>query len=650
MCGIAGYFERHADRSAEELSLVAREMGDCLRHRGPDDGDVWVDPTTGVALAHRRLAIVDLSPLGHQPMSSADGRWVTAFNGEIYNFLELRAELEAAGVRFRGHSDTEVLVEGCARWGVEATIPRLVGMFAIALWDKRDEVLWLVRDRLGKKPLYWGEFGSLFVFGSELKALRAHPGWSPELNRDALAAYMRFSYVPSPHSIYKGVQKLPPGGILRFRRGDRPHVSSYWDLATVARQGRANRLNVNDEEAIDAVDTLLRDAAKRRMVADVPLGAFLSGGIDSSAVVAVMQAQSNRPIRTFSIGFHESDYDEAKHASAVAKHLGTDHTELYVSPTDALDAIPRLPFAFDEPFADSSQIPTLLLSELTRRHVTVALSGDGGDELFGGYNRYIWAGVLGRRLQMLPIELRRLGALAIRALPARTWTRILGKVPARRIPPQVGDKLYKVASVLTSTADDLYVRSVTHWEYPDHLVLQGQEPAGPLTDPEIRAAIPDFVERMQFLDTITYLPDDILVKVDRATMAVALEARAPFLDHRLVELSWRLPIRFKIRNGQGKWIVRQVLDRYVPRELVERPKMGFGVPIDSWLRGPLRDWAAALLDEDRLRRQGLMDPAPIRQKWEEHVSGRRNWHHLLWNVLMFQAWLEAQHPTWANGS
>ena len=638
MCGIAGILDLSGKAGGGVSPDSLSAMCEVLRHRGPDGDGAWIDNTAGIALGHRRLAIIDLSAAGAQPMISSCGRFVISYNGEVYNAPELRSELAASGRRFKGHSDTEVIVEGCAAWGIKATLERLIGMFTFAAWDRSERVLTLVRDRLGIKPIYWARFGGLLLFGSELKALRAHPGWRPELNRDALAAYMRYGYVPSPHTIYKGVNKLPPGTTLRARAGEEPRITPFWNLRGIALDGQRDRVPENEEEAADRLDALLNDAVSRRMEADVPLGAFLSGGIDSSAVVALMQANSTRPVRTLTIGFQEKDYDEAGHAAAVARHLGTDHAELYVSPAHARDVIPRLPEIYDEPFSDPSQIPTFLVSEMTRKHVTVALSGDGGDELFAGYNRYFQARAIVPLLERMPPKLRALGASAIRALPPAAWSALFMAVPGRFRPPQAGDKMHKLASVLTKDGDGFYQSLVSHWTEPERIVAGGREPDGLFSDPRLREAVPDLVERMQYLDTLTYLPDDILTKVDRASMAVSLEARVPLLDHRVVAFSWSLPPAMKVRNGVGKWLLRQVLYRYVPPDLVDRPKMGFGVPIDAWLRGPLRDWAEELLDARRLKAEGVLNPAPIRAKWSEHLSGKSNWQYLLWDVLMFQAW------------
>jgi len=640
MCGIAGVWDRHRQSAPDALAASVSAMTQTLFHRGPDAGDLWIDPEAGVAIGHRRLSIVDLSPAGAQPMVSSCGRFVISYNGEVYNAADLRPELEATGRMFRGYSDTEVIVEGAAVWGVEATVKRLIGMFAMALWDRRDRVLYLVRDRLGIKPLYWADFDGRVLFGSELKALRAERSWSPELDRGALAAYLRFGYVPTPHAIYRGVRKLPPGTMLKIGLDRPPAITAYWSLDEVARQGQSARFGGNEEEATEALDLLLRDAVRRRMVADVPLGAFLSGGIDSSTVVALMQAQSAQPVRTFSIGFHERGYDEGQNAAAVARHLGTEHTELYASPQHALDVIPQLPEMYDEPFADSSQVPTYLVSKMTRQHVTVALSGDGGDELFAGYTRYFRGEALWRTIEGTPQRLRALAACGVRALSPGAWSALGTIIPEQRRPAQFGDKMHKLAGVLAGEpeASAFYRQIISLWVDPASVLTTATEPPGPLEDSGVRTLVPDFVERMQYLDTLTYLPDDILTKVDRASMAVSLEARVPFLDHRLVAFSWSLPPAMKSGNGMGKRLLRRVLHRYVPRELVDRPKMGFAMPVQSWLRHELRDWAEQLLDERRLAREGIFEPSVIRRRWREHLDGKRNWQAALWAVLMFQAW------------
>ena len=635
MCGIAGVVDFTKATGAEELSRTVAAMTDSLTHRGPDAGAVWTDCRAGIGLGHRRLSILDLSPAGAQPMASADGRFVIVYNGEGYNAGDLRAELEAGGSRFRGHSDTEVLVEGFARWGIEATVGRFNGMFAFAAWDCAERRLVLGRDRLGIKPLYWAMQGERLIFGSELKALRACPGWNAEIDRDAVAAFLRHNYVPAPQSIYRGVRKLEPGTLLVLD-GAEVQILPYWSARAVALAGMANPCRLSDAETVDRLEALLAEAVRRQMVSDVPLGAFLSGGIDSSLVVALMRA-AGAPVRTFSIGFAEWGYDEAPHAARVARHLGTDHTELRFEPAHVLDLVPRLAEIYDEPFGDSSQLPTLLLSELTRRHVTVALTGDGGDEVFAGYNRYFWGTRL-RRLGILPPALRRAAGRLLTAVPTQAWDRMFRLVPPRLRPPQPGDKLHKLAEVLALDEMGLYRRLVSHWQDPDAVVRGGREPHGPLWDPSWQRDFPDSVARMQVQDTVTYLPDDILVKVDRASMAVSLESRVPLLDHNVVEFAWTLPRPLLASGGVGKRLLRQVLYRHVPAELVERPKMGFGVPIGEWMTGPLRDWAEDLLDPRRLDQAGLLDPAPIGRMWAEHLAGRRNWQYPLWDVLMLEAW------------
>ena len=633
MCGIAGFLDRRG-LPADQAAATARAMSDALTHRGPDDGGVWVDGP--VALAHRRLSILDLSPAGHQPMHSADGRMVISYNGEIFNAEELGRRL---GGSRRGHSDTEIIVEACAAWGVEETVRQLIGMFAFALWDREERRLWLVRDRLGIKPLYWGRFGELLLFGSELKALRAHPGWVPEIDRQSLAGFFRTAYVAAPRCIYRGLAKLQPGCLLEIGPDGAERLRRYWDLRQLA--AAACRTPIDDDSAVEQFDALLRDAVSRRMIADVPLGAFLSGGIDSSAVVALMQACSQRPVKTYSIGFAAAGYDEAPHARRIAAHLGTDHHEIYVSPEDALACIPGLATIYDEPFADSSQIPTYLICRAARRDVTVALSGDGGDEVFAGYNRYrLTSGAWGR-LARLPAPLRRAGAALLTAMPPPSWDRLLGPLMRRGL-NQPGDKLHKLAQVLAAEdADSLYRRLISHWPDPARLVTGagGEPPFGFEDLPDGLSAL----ERMQLSDQLTYLPDDILAKVDRASMAVALEVRVPLLDHRVVEAAWTLPESLRIRNSSGKWLLRRVLDRYVPPALLARPKMGFGVPLEAWLRGPLRDWAEDLLNPAAMRQAGFLDADRVQEKWRQHLAGTHNWQYLLWDVLMFEAWRFATH-------
>lgn len=637
MCGFTGLLNRSV--GADE-SAIAQRMNNAIIHRGPDSEGYWHDAQTGISLAHRRLSILELSPAGAQPMLSHSGRYVIAFNGEIYNHLQLRRELTAD---WCGLSDTETLLAGFDHWGIIQTLKRSVGMFSFAVWDKRDRILTLARDRLGEKPLYYGWQGygesAVFLFGSELKALRAHPAFSAEINRDALALFMRHNAIPAPYSIYRDIYKLSPGSLLSLSlQYPEPSIRTYWSGASIAQTGVEKPFSGTSEQAVDSLEQLLKNAVLGQMQADVPLGAFLSGGIDSTLIVALMQAQSASPIKTFTIGFHEKFYDEAGHARAVAKHLGTDHTELYITADQALDVIPQLPKIYDEPFADSSQIPTILVSQLARQKVTVSLSGDGGDELFSGYNRYRYTARMWKVMSCIPQPLRRLLAKALMGISPHMWNKLsMDKLG------NIGGRLHKAAGVLTSPSQDaLYLGLVSHWNETDAVVIGGNEPPTLLTENKPRLQNLSAIERMMALDMLTYLPDDLLTKVDRAAMSVSLETRMPFLDHRVVEFAWQLPLGYKLREGHTKWILRQVLDRYVPNHLIDRPKMGFGVPIDSWLRGPLKDWAEHLLNESRLRQEGYFHTAPLQQKWQEHLSGKRNWQYLLWDALMFQSWLEAQ--------
>jgi asparagine synthase (glutamine-hydrolysing) len=637
MCGIAGFWQP-ADGARLDDSI--RRMADTLRHRGPDDEGLWWDEREGVALGFRRLAIIDLSPLGRQPMVSVENRYTIVFNGEIYNYLDLKAELAAAGHAFRGHSDTEVILAGFSHWGIERTLRAMNGMFAIAVWDAQSRRLTLARDRIGKKPVYYARCGDSWVFASELKAIRSHPRFTPAIDRDALAEFLRFSYVPAPRSIYQGVRKLLPGHFLTLSRDGDATPESYWDVAAVAREGQSHPAALDAAAATSELEALLRDAVARRMISDVPLGAFLSGGLDSSTIVALMQAQSATPVKTFTIGFDVAGYDEAQAAKAVARHLGTEHTELYVTPEQALAVIPQLPQIYDEPFADSSQIPTYLVSKLAREHVTVSLSGDGGDELFAGYNRYAWGPGIWNKVKYLPPAARRMVGAVVQGTPPELIDRIYSDFePA--LPPSwrmslPGDKLHKLAGVISVTDQmEIYSRLVSAWHHPETIVAGGHRS-------EVRpwsAYLPDgFRERMMYRDLVTYLPDDILVKVDRASMAVSLEVRAPLLDYRIIEWAWRLPPGLRMHQGQSKWLLRQVLYRHVPPALVDRPKAGFGVPIDHWLRGPLREWAEDLLSVAALEEDGLLRAEPIRQVWQRHLAGHRNEHTRLWPILMFQAW------------
>jgi len=651
MCGITGFIDLHRQTSSENLRAMVTRMAETLKHRGPDSGGVWVDAGAGIALGHRRLAILDLSATGHQPMVSASERFVIVYNGELYNFQELRQQLQQSTdhcVAFRGQADTEVMLACFDRWGVQASLPRFNGMFAFAVWDRREHILHLGRDRMGEKPLFYGWAGDTFLFGSELKALCAHPEFRGEINRDAIMLYMRHNCVPAPHSIYRGICKLRPGNVLSLPCEHASGVSpvSYWSLKEAVVRGNAEPFLGTAKEATVELENLLRDAVGIRMLADVPLGGFLSGGVDSSTVAALMQAQSSRPVKTFTIGFCEGAYDEAENAAAVARHLGTEHTELYVTSEDALSVIPGLPTIYDEPFADSSQIPTFLVSQMARRDVTVGISGDGGDELFGGYNRHVWSNRIWNAVGWMPLSARFFLAGLIRSITPQTWDKLLG-ICALFLPSEAkhrnpGLKLHKIAEMLAvKERGFLYQRHTSHWVDPADVVIGGVETDSFSSMQDLRALLPDLIQQMMFLDTAGYLPDDILTKVDRASMAVGLEARVPLLDHRVVEFAWALPFSLKIKGALGKWLLRQVLYRYVPEELMNHPKTGFAIPLGTWLRGPLRDWAEALLDEDRLRREGFFHPGPIRKMWSAHLLGLGSWQFCLWDVLMFQAWLEA---------
>ena len=645
MCGIAGLWTPGGGDDTA-LAAIAERMGVALAHRGPDGDGVWTDAEQGVAFAHRRLAIIDLRETGRQPMASASGRYVISFNGEIYNFPELRAGLEARGATFRGTSDTEVLLTLIEHDGLTRALEQANGMFAFALWDRQKQRLFLARDRYGQKPLYYARVAGGIAFGSELAAIRAHPGFAPDIDPDALARFMRFGNVPAPLAIYRKTRKLIPGTTLTFEAASPgeawPDPVPYWSAADIARAGLDEPSGMSPDESVDALDRVLGAAVERCMVSDVPLGAFLSGGLDSSTVVALMQARSTRPVKTFSIGFREAAYNEANYAAAVAAHLGTDHTELYVTARETQDVIPDLPAIYGEPFADSSQIPTFLVSRLARESVTVSLSGDGGDEQFVGYNRYAWGNRIGGGVEALPAPVRRLATSAMRRVPPQGWDGIYRAATAWRSAKnrqvQVGHKVHKLAELLRAPdRRALYLELLSQWNKPGALV-QGAGPTTGYGGAENWPELGDFTLEMLLLDTVGYLPNDILVKLDRASMAVGLEGRVPFLDHEVGALAWQMPLSTKLLNGATKWPVRRLLERYVPKDLIERPKMGFGVPIGRWLRVGLRAWAEDLLTTDNLARDGLLDPAPIRQAWQEHLSGRRNWEHRLWAVLMFQSW------------
>jgi asparagine synthase (glutamine-hydrolysing) len=644
MCGIAGFLDRRAGLGPDELRRRVGAMSKRLAHRGPDGHGAWVDPETGVAFGHRRLAIIDLSARGDQPMVSADGSIVLTYNGELYNYRELRELLAADGHRFRGESDSEILTEAIAAWGVERALQRANGMFAFAAWDRKRRILTLARDRLGIKPLYWATLEGVFLFGSEIKALAAHPAWRAPIDREAVAAFLAYGNVPAPRTIYAGVRKLEPGTMLIVGASDEPRIQRYWDAAAVALAGAGAPLDLSLDAAADRVEALLTDAVRLQMVADVPLGAFLSGGIDSSLVVALMQKVRAGSARTFTIGFAEASHDESQDAARVARHLGSDHEDVVLSASEALSAVPQLAEIFDEPFADSSQIPALLLSRMTRRHVTVALSGDGGDELFAGYNRHRFAASRSA-IRATPGYARHGAASLLTLMSPAAWDRLGRLLPRTHRPPQLGDKLHKLAGVLTASTEAEVYRRLT----------AGASRGRAGTEPDaLGAQVPfdllsrlDPVSIMQYLDLTWYLPNDVLTKVDRASMAVGLEVRVPLLDHRLVELSWRLPASLKLGRGGGKLVLRRILDRYVPRHLTARPKSGFAVPIGNWLRGPLRGWAEEFLRARTLQDEGFVDPVALAALWAEHLSGRANHEHFLWNVLMLSSWLVHRSSTTA---
>ena len=646
MCGFAGYIQR-GGICEEQARSITTAMADVIAHRGPDDSGVWVDGKAGIAFAHRRLSVLELSPAGHQPMVSPSGRFVIVYNGEIYNHLALRGRLE--NILWRGHSDTETLLAAIDAWGVSATLKKCVGMFAFALWDRKNRVLTLARDRLGEKPLYYGWQGRTFFFGSELKALNAHPEFIGEVERKALALSLLFSCVPGSFSIYKGIQKLTPGTFIEIcDDGDLPEPSKYWSLSETVISAKKDPFRGDETATVIDLEACLKESVAGQMVADVPVGVFLSGGVDSSVVTALMQAQSSQKVRTFSIGFDYEGFNEAAYAKEVARHLGTEHTEFYVTSKDALEIIPSLPSLYDEPFSDSSQIPTFLVSKLARQYVTVALSGDGGDELFGGYYRYFWSGRIWNKLKLLPFPLRRMIGHALLKVPYERLKFLMESISClfviSSISDVAGDSFRRWAArlVQVKNLDDLYWSLIFVWRNVAEVVIGAGNAFDEAKDIALCPQQLVDEERMMFLDTITYLTDDILTKVDRAAMGVSLETRVPLLDHRVVEFAWRLPLSMKIRNEKSKWILRKLLYNYVPQALIERPKMGFGIPLALWLRGPLRDWAEALLDDMRLKNEGFFHPAPIREKWQEHLSGEHDWAYYLWIVLMFQAWLEAR--------
>ncbi|HLP87347.1 MAG TPA: asparagine synthase (glutamine-hydrolyzing) [Nostocaceae cyanobacterium] len=638
MCGINGFLDISRQTSPDKMRFMIQKMTNTLVHRGPDDAGIWTDAENGIALGHRRLAVMDVSPQGHQPMISANGRYIIIYNGEIYNFWELRKELEKLGHSFRGHCDTEIMLASFCQWGLHRAIQKFNGMFAFALWDNYTKLLYLGRDHLGEKPLYYGWMDNFFLFASELKSLTSHPAFTKEINRDALTLFLRFNYIPAPYSIYQGIYKLLPGTILS---SNHPRPVAYWSAKEMAEFGVFQPVVDSEAEIIAQVEELLIDAIKLRMVADVPVGAFLSGGVDSSTIVALMQAHSNKPVKTFSISFRQDIEKEVQCPQAIAEYLGCQHTQIDVTPLEAIAIIPQLPTLYDEPFADVTQIPTFLVSQLARKQVTVGLFSDGGNELFGGYHRYVWGQRIWQQIGWITPQFRQILASVFTSLSPQTWDILFSLLPQKFRPTNPGDKVYKLAEILAAThPETTYKNLMSYWKHPETIVLGGLEAATIFSTPRFWANLPDFAQRMMYLDAVTYLPDNILVKLDRASMGVGLESRLPFLDYRLVELAWRIPVAMKIRNGQGKWLLRQILYKYVPPNLIKRSNSGFNLPLDSLLRQPLRTWAEGLLDPQRLKQEGFFQPQPIVEKWQEHLSGDRNWSSELWSILMFQAWLE----------
>ncbi|MBD1109348.1 asparagine synthase (glutamine-hydrolyzing) [Pelagibacterales bacterium SAG-MED50] len=650
MCGINGFYSK----TSSTFNNAITNMNSAISHRGPDTDGVWNDKNTGVVLGHQRLSIIDLSKAGHQPMQSHSDQFIMTYNGEIYNHLEIRNELEKsnASINWRGTSDTETLLQAIEFWGIEITLQKIVGMFAFAVWDKKNRCLTLARDRMGEKPIYFGWQGKgdnkAFLFGSELKALKVHPVFNREISRDVIALQLHHNCIPAPYSIYKDIYKLLPAHFLQLKENDLregllPNSKPYWSLNDVAVSGASNLLPNNISNIKDGLENILKKTVKQQMISDVPLGAFLSGGIDSSTIVALMQSQSSQPIKTFTIGFHEQTYNEAKYAKDVAKYLGTDHTEFYVSDKQALEVIPKLSNIYDEPFSDSSQIPTFLVSQLAKQNVKVSLSGDGGDELFCGYNRYTMSKNWWNKLAMIPLPIRIFLSDRITNISPNSWNKLLKIFLRSNYLGNLGDLMYKFSRVLRcETLDNAYLKLTSHFDDPTKIVLKSRKKETRLSNYNSELEQFDNQQKMMIFDALTYLPDDILVKVDRASMANSLEIRTPFLDHRVVEYSWKIPQSLKFKDSKGKWILRQILNKYVPKKIIERPKMGFGVPIDTWLRGELRDWAESLLNETRLKNDGYFDHKHIKKIWNEHLSKKKNWQYHLWDILMFQSWLDKE--------
>ncbi len=649
MCGINGFYSN----SASTFNNVIAKMNLAISHRGPDSNGSWSDKKSGIVLGHQRLSILDLSIAGHQPMKSNSERYILTYNGEVYNHLEIRDELNksSANIKWIGNSDTETLIEAIEFWGIETSLKKIEGMFAFALWDQKLHTLTLARDRMGEKPIYYGWQGKgknkVFIFGSELKSIKLHPEFEGEINRHAIALQLRHNCIPAPYSIYKDMYKLLPGHYLQLKENDLkinslPHSKIYWSLTKKIIHGNNTKIDLSEKEIKNELEQKLKLSIKKQMLSDVPVGAFLSGGIDSSTIVALMQLQSSNPIKTFTIGFDENDFNEAKYAKNIAKHIGTDHTELYVSSKEAMEIIPKLPSIYDEPFSDSSQIPTYLVSQLTKKHVKVAISGDGGDELFCGYNRHVMIKKLSSLFSYMPIKIRKILSNVLRSMSSEKLVKILKLLPFLNCYKNLGEKLLKTSNVIAlRSINDVYSSLCSHWQNPTEIVINSKELAIPLGEIKKEIINLGIQEQIMILDAMTYLPDDILVKVDRAAMSSSLETRAPFLDHKLIEYVWKLPQHFKYRKGEGKWILKQILSQHVPQKFTQRPKMGFGIPIEKWLSGSLKDWAENLLDEKRLQQDGYFNPKLVRDKWEEHILGKKNWHLELWDVLMFQAWKDA---------
>ena len=648
MCGINGFYSK----SSSTFNNIIVKMNSAISHRGPNTNGTWLDKNSGIVFGHQRLSIIDLSVAGNQPMRSSSERFILTYNGEIYNYLEIRKELEKnnSHIKWSGNSDTEVLLEAIDFWGIEITLQKIDGMFAFGLWDQKNRSLTLARDRIGEKPLYFGWQGrgdnKVFLFSSELKSLKVHPEFNKEISRDAIALQLRHNCIPAPYSIYRNIYKLLPGHFLQLSQNDLknsllPSSKIYWSLAETAIKGCDKQFSLSEKDVQKDLDKNLRLSVKKQMVSDVPLGVFLSGGIDSTTIAALMQLQSNKPIKTFTIGFDEGDYDEAKYAKRIAKHLGTNHTELYISPKKAMEVIPKIPSIYDEPFSDSSQIPTFLVSQLAKQQVKVALSGDGGDELFCGYNRHVISKKFSNIFRLTPLSFRKIISSGLHSISPQGWSKISKLLPGLNNYSNFGDKIHKFGYALEAkTLHDLYYMLRSHWQNPTEVVIGSKEPGTLLTQFKPKLDMLNAQQQMMVLDALTYLPDDILVKIDRASMASSLETRAPFLDHKLIEYVWKIPHDLKFRKGQVKWVLKKILSQYVPSNLIERPKMGFEIPLDAWLRGSLKDWAESLLSEKRLIQENYFNAKLIRDKWEEHLSGKQNWQYLLWNVLMFQAWIE----------